>query len=407
MYDILKKRMDESEYAYIKRIVYGKLVDKTLSDIDFAELSESVFGEGNTYNSSEVRKRFYGIKKIIEVIDAEQINDITDDKKIKELDLKILELEKERKRIQTTKLELNKMLREKSREDDIVEQLRDIIPTINNPVFKPIQVSKRHKEYVLSFGDIHYDKFFESVNNSYSIEEVNRRFQVLMNEMINIIEEQNISKLTIVNCGDSLEGILRISALKTLRVGLLESVVQFSRFMAEWLNTLSQYVYIDYIHVPTANHTEIRMFNQKARETDENLERVIVNYIHDLLRTNERVNVRITTEDNKNYVDFNILEYNFIALHGDGIKNIKNSIKDLSMLHRKFYDYVIMGHYHSGMETTVFEGETNNMEVLVTPSIVGSDTYSDSLMVGSKSSAKLYVFEEGKGHTQSYNIILN
>ena len=407
MYDILKKRIDESEYAYIKRIVYGKLVDKTLSDIDYSELSEPIFGKGNTYNSSEVRKRFYGMKKLIEVIKQEQVNNITDEKKLKELDLKILELEKERKKIQTTKLELNKMLREKSRDEDIVEQLRDIIPTMDTPIFKPVRVSKRHKEYVLSFGDIHYDKFFESVNNSYSIEEVHRRFQVLMDEIINIIEEQNISKLTIVNCGDSLEGMLRISALKTLRVGLLESVVQFSRFMAEWLNTLSEYVYIDYIHVPTANHTEIRMFNQKARETDENLERVIVNYIHDLLRNNERIDVRITTEDNKNYVDFDVLGYNFIALHGDGIKNIKNSIKDLSMLHRKFYDYVIMGHYHSGMETTVFEGETNNMEVLVTPSIVGSDTYSDSLMVGSKSSAKLYVFEEGKGHTQSYNIILN
>ncbi|WP_297419617.1 hypothetical protein [Clostridium sp.] len=402
MEDLLKRKENETELDYHKRIT----LNKKEYDIDFVEWGDILLKEDNNYASENLRKAYYVFEKYFKRLDDRNIENITDEKILKEIELRKIELEKERKKIQTTKIEYNKMLREKSREELIIEELKSSIESVIPPTFSPIlKVNDRTKEYVLSFGDIHYDKFFESVNNSYSIEEVHRRFQVLLEEVIEIIYKENISKLTIVNCGDNLEGLLRASALKSLRVGMLESVVQFSRFMAEWLNELSKYVMIDYLHVPTANHGEVRLFNQKARQTDENLERVIVNYIHDLLKDNERINVPITTD--KNYVDFEILGYNFIALHGDGLKGIKNSLKDLSLLHRKFYDFVVMGHYHNGMETTVAEGETNNMEVLVIPSIVGSDPYSDSLMVGSKSSAKLFVFEENKGHTQSYNIILN
>ena len=38
----------------------GKLVDRTVDD-DYEELSERLFGEGNCFSSSEVRKRMYGM----------------------------------------------------------------------------------------------------------------------------------------------------------------------------------------------------------------------------------------------------------------------------------------------------------------------------------------------------------
>ena len=57
----------------IKRIVYGKLVDKTITT-SFEELSEQIFGEGNCYNESEVRKRMYGMKYLFELMDNENNN---------------------------------------------------------------------------------------------------------------------------------------------------------------------------------------------------------------------------------------------------------------------------------------------------------------------------------------------
>ena len=54
----------------MRDIVIGKLVDRTIDD-DYAELSERLFGEGNCFNSSEVRKRMYGMKAIIDAIERE------------------------------------------------------------------------------------------------------------------------------------------------------------------------------------------------------------------------------------------------------------------------------------------------------------------------------------------------
>lgn len=404
--ELFKKKEYESENEYIARM-YRDKIQYNLTNKEVAEVINLELG----YDKAESTYRSIAYP-FLEAYSLAYERGLSEGKGesngnslIEELEGKKRSIELERRKLQSVKVEYNKMLREQSRDELIIENIRDIIPTIEVPKFEQLQLPQYETEWLLSFGDIHYDKFFESINNKYSVEEIHRRFGLLLNKLIVEIKEKKISKLTITNLGDSLEGLLRISALTTMRIGLLESVVQFSRFMAEWLNELSKYVEIVYYHVPTANHSEIRLFNQKRGETDENLERIIVNYIHDLLRDNERVTIPIITD--KNYIPFNLNGYNFIALHGDSIKNIKNSLKDLSMLHKTFYDYVLMGHFHSGSEMAVFEGCDNNMEVLVCPSIVGSDSYSDSLFVGSKSSAKLYGFTKGEGHTDTKTFILN
>ena len=52
----LARKPNESALAYHKRIVYGKLVDKTLADVDYTELSELVYGQ--SYSSDVARRMF-------------------------------------------------------------------------------------------------------------------------------------------------------------------------------------------------------------------------------------------------------------------------------------------------------------------------------------------------------------
>lgn len=55
-------------YEDIRNIVNNKLIDKTETR-SYEELSELLFGEGNCFNESEVRKRMYGMKRLIEIIE--------------------------------------------------------------------------------------------------------------------------------------------------------------------------------------------------------------------------------------------------------------------------------------------------------------------------------------------------
>ena len=119
-------------YNKIKSIVYGKLIDKT-EDRDYTELSEELFGEGNCFNSSEVRKRMYGMKRLIEVIESETVEKITgNDDLVREIEEKTLELQKERYKLADTKREINKKIREAARRELISEEVVQAIEKVNS-----------------------------------------------------------------------------------------------------------------------------------------------------------------------------------------------------------------------------------------------------------------------------------
>ena len=180
-----------------------------------------------------------------------------------------------------------------------------------------------------------------------------------------------------------------------------------SRYALSTVYELSIYTKIEYYHAPSANHTQIRPLGTKASEiADEDLEYLIGNYIKDLCSGNERISVHLA-EEGKQYIEISVIGIEIIAMHGHQLKNVENSIRDLSMLRRSFIDYLILGHFHSGKEIPSFEGCCNDTEILVSPSFVGSDPYSDSLMKGSKAAVKIYGFDSTYGHTETYKFILN
>ena len=122
-----------------------------------------------------------------------------------------------------------------------------------------------------------------------------------------------------------------------------------------------------------------------------------------MLTLNDRIEVVLSE---KEYAMFEMVGQTIMFTHGHNIKNIKNTIKDFSILTRKFIDICFLGHYHAGMSLNV--GELNgNTQIVVSPSFIGSDPYSDSLLVGSKGMCELHKIEPWCGITETYKIILN
>lgn len=229
---------------------------------------------------------------------------------------------------------------------------------------------------------------------------------LILKETVEYIQKNNITHLHIINGADSVEGMtLRVSQLQTLQSGFTDQVIKFSKFYAKWLRELSKYVYITIHHVTSSNHTEMRPHGSSRGEFPaEDLEKIIGTYIQDVLENNERIDVKIYDDG---FVDFKLLDYNIGSLHGHQLKNKKSSVKDLSNLRRKFYDYIFIAHFHHEGNFTVAETDENNVEVIQIPSVMGSDPYSDTLLVGSKASALITTFTKGKGRTDFHTIILN
>lgn len=360
---------------------------------------------GNTYDESVYRKKYQAFNSIMNAnqekfVDTQsQLDDIETQKEI---------LRKERIKLQTVNIERNRIDRQEARRELWYEQIGQYIKTLEAPKLEDIKIRKTNVKYIQSLADIHYGANFKSANNEYSREIVKERFEILKSKTIEFIKDKGLDTLYVIDLGDEIQGILRSNDLNVNDTTVVKCVVEVSRLISEYLNDLSAYCNIKFYDIVYANHTQTRYLGTKANEMMyEDLGYVIGNYIKDILSNNKRIEVVLPNEGDL-YLDIDdIFGYNIVALHGHQIKNIDNILKDLTMQRRKLYDYALLGHYHSNATINCGESYCNDCEVLIAPSICGSDPYSDSIFKGSKSASVIWGFDEVFGHTETYKIVLN
>lgn len=378
------------------------------NDLDWAEIQAKY---NITCNPDTIRKAsstIFGGQFRTEYLKNQIYTNPEEFSKEKELDKKIADMRKERIKLQTANIERGRIDRNESRQELYYEYVGRTCSSLSLPEFQPLyNESENSLEYIITLADFHYGAKFISENNEYSPEIAKERLELLTGYIINFIQKHHTKRIIIVSLGDMLQGILRINDLKINDSTVVKATVEISRLIALFLRELSIYANIEYYHTPSANHTQIRPLGTKSSEiADEDLEYLIGNYIKDLCSGNERISVNLA-EEGKQYIEIPIMGNEVIAMHGHQLKNIENSIRDLSMMRRSFIDYLLLGHFHSGKEIPSFEGCCSDTEILISPSFVGSDPYSDSIMKGSKAAVKIYGFDSTYGHTETYKFILN
>lgn len=340
------------------------------------------------FSGDYMRKLAYGYKRLIE---SGYLTETPDEQLIK--------LQKERIKLSTAKSLVNRQLREISRAELLYEQVRGKIQTLDTPIFNCYPICKEGISHILHISDIHYGSAFKVEGNEYSIEICNKRMEKLLSETIELIKEKNIKKLYVLNTGDSIQGMLRMSDIKKNEIPVVESVVGFSKMMATWLNELSRYCYVEYNHVSSANHSEPRFIGTSSGDMpEEDFEKIIINYIKDVLVNNPRV--KVNNDISRPYLELEIEGYNIIAHHGHGLKNLDNAIRDLTMVNKKFYNFLITGHMHH----LEIKETDDGCKVLMASSFVGVCPYSKKILKTSSPSANIYTIEKDRGLT-NINII--
>ena len=341
------------------------------------------------FNGDYMRKLAYGYKRLIE---SGYLADDTPDEKL-------IKLKKERIKLSTARALVNKQLSEISRSELLYEQIRDKIKVLKNPTFKYIPVEKNNRSHVLHLTDIHYGSAFKVEGNEYNISICNQRMNKLLSETIEFIKKEKTDKIYVINTGDSIQGMLRMSDIKRNEIPVVESVVGFSKMMASWLNELSAYCEVEYLHVPSANHSEPRFIGTSSGDMpEEDFEKIIINYINDVLINNKRINVH--SDISKPFIELEIEGYNVIAHHGHGLRNLDTAIRELTMVNKKFYNFLITGHMHH----LEIKETDDGCKVLMASSFVGVCPYSKKIMRTSSPSANIYTIEKNKG-LRTVNII--
>lgn len=395
--DIEYKRLDdETEDDYILRVC-GLKEDKQLFWDEVARIINKELDLN--YTESRYRKLYSAYKKGKEEVEKEVIEFSPEEVEVREKYANSCD-----------KIAYSRLMRQDARFERFYRLVGKQISQLPPPQFlnenKINSYINNDKEHVLCFADLHIGAKFTSINNSYSMQEAQNRFEKALAYCRDYVSKNNVRKLTVLSLGDEIQGMLRISDLRLNEKCVVDAFVFAERLIANFLNELSKYCYIDYKMVVYSNHNQNRYLGTKASElAGEDMGKILYGYLTDVLALNDRVTVYANEE--ADYTEFKIFDFNFIMLHGHQISNIQNAIKDLSNTHHKFYDYVILGHTHSLKEYPGGEGEHYNMEVLVAPSVCGSDPYADKLQVGSKAGMVIFEFDKKYGYTDKHNIILN
>ena len=404
--NLLNKLPEETEEQYLWRMghyIGDGLVGswKEIGDIVNSQLCDD---ENKWKDCDTFRRQISTAKRYYDNVFSKMGNDKEYDPDIQK---QLETLRKERIKIQTLNVERNRIDREQARRELFYEQVHTLAQTIPVPEFNALQIKENIEEtYVLCLADIHAGAKFKSLTNEYSLEIMQDRFDLLSVDVINFIERHGVKKLIVLGLGDTVQGLIHTNDLKINDSSMVVAVVTVAKTIAMFLTKLSQYANIDYVHVGSSNHSQLRLLGTKPNELmDEDVEYVIAHYIKDLCSNNLRIHVR-APEAGEWFTKLNIEGYNVIAMHGHQIKNFETILKDLSAKTNEIVDYLIVGHCHTGKEISGYEGVCHDTEVLMCPSFVGCDPYADTIFKGSKPAIKIFGFDELYGHNESYKIIL-
>ena len=315
----------------------------------------------------------------------------------------------EKIKAQTEKLELNRWLRCQARDELLYEKIVESISQLQplDKIAKLPQTCNTDKEYILFFGDAHFGVEFEILDvhgnsiNAYSPQIFEDRMSLLFNKIIDIIHKNNISKLYIVDLGDNIDGILRLSSqLMKLRYGVVESTIKYAEYISNWLNELSKYVFVNYHMVLDSNHTQLRICGApKNAFPEENMSRIIQAFVKERLKDNDNVCVVQNPSGN---AFINVCGYNVLAVHGE-VKDMRKALDEYSHIYDTKISYLVAGHYHSSRSEEI----AADCAVYNIPSIIGADSYAISLRKKSNAGAVLMEFQRDYGRTCEYNIKLS
>lgn len=401
----VERNPQESELDFHKRIIYGKLVDKTLSDYDYSELAPMVYGQ--EYSTDVARRMFYGSCKTLQLIDEQREKGVVDRRLVDELADKKMQIELERQKLRTEKMEYNRYLREDARDEMFMEEvLRAIRENMKEQVpIKSIPIEHREREGMLCIADCHFGKEFklygvlDEVLNEYSPEVFYQRMETLLSYVVDTVEREGLEILHVYNLGDSVDGFLRHSQAFSLRYGVIDSAILFGNYMGDWLRELSKHVNVVYGQTD-GNHDELRLIDgRKGAHLNESAGKVVLNCIK--LKNEDNPNFQVVENKTGMIYDY-ICDFSILGIHGE-VKDMQHAINEFEMIYSVPISYLVAGHKHEES----FSNCGVRKGVIRSGSIIGIDDYSMTIRKSSDACASLTLFERGFGKTIQYTYVLN
>lgn len=400
MTDCLIKRKDETPLAHHRRLVYGKLIDKTLSDCDYSELAEALYGQA--YSSDVARRMLYGSRRTLELLDdaACYDGDIRED-----INAQVMEMRKERQRLFDQRRELYKLMSFEGRMEHVCESLVSAANNLENSVgvmFNAAYVEPQYltnNEAVLVFSDWHYGMKTSNVFNQYDTGVCVNRVQNTVNAAIQRIQLHRCRMLHVVVLGDLMHGAVHVGARVASDELACDQLMQVSEILAQAIMKLGQYCEETRVYMTYGNHARTVQNKHDSIHRD-NIERIVPWWLEQRFQNHE--NIKIMPASETEFLFIRACGHDICATHGD-LDGVKGSPRLLATLFQKQYgrdiEYIILGDKHH-RESFHELGVT----ATICGSLCGTDDYANDKRLYSNPEQLLLIVDPERGVDAEYRI---
>lgn len=353
----------------MRDIVIGKLVDHTIDD-DYEELSERLFGDGNCFNASEVRKRMYGMKAIIEAIERDGEAEIQDEDMISLLDSKRIELQKERQKFFDQRNAYNKLLRERSRQEELNEILVDAVRSGNLPSLQYVRsdIPCSDNDLLVSLNDIHYGANIQNYWNTYNSDVCRDMMCKYLDRIISIGETHRSENCIVWANGDEISGNIHQSIAVTNKENVIEQIKGVSELIAEFLAELSKH-FRQVVFVSVAgNHSRIEPNKDRAL-VSERLDDLVEWYLSARLQNFENIVIGGGEKIDHTIYLIDVRGKTYCGVHGD-FDGSPGKVQSLQAMAGRPVYAVLSGHLHHNKTD-----EVQGVKTVMAGSFLGMDDY--------------------------------
>lgn len=368
---MLARQQGETDLQYHRRLVYGKLVDKTLSDVDYTELAEAIYGQ--PYAPDVARRMAYGSRRTLDLIAKEglapaQVNDIDD---------RIAELKIERQKLIDQRTAFNKSIREVARQQELTEIIESAVNNGALPKLEPkeriIYASDGTRDLLVSLNDLHFGAVVDNKWRKYNPDICRQMLIEYAEKVERIAVETGAINCYVWNAGDSISGSIHKSIQVTNKENVIKQTCGVSELIAEFLTSISPlFETVSYVSV-AGNHSRIEA-NKKDALISERLDNITGWYLDARMRdvANVRIMNEATIDDTMFLLDIRGKKY--CGVHGDFDTSI-SSVQSLKSMCERIGECdelyaVLSGHLHHNKIDSV-----NGVKSIMAGSFLGMDDY--------------------------------
>lgn len=328
------------------------------SDKDMLGLSNQAIADllnkeyGTEYDESKFRKEYQAYTRVWKDMFEEKHKSTLPDEIVTELDMKLLEFDKEKIKFQDQKRMMRNKLRELSRLENLIDYAKECIDTIE-PVNLP--VSKRDnngfKEAMVIISDAHIGMEINSPFNVYNKDIALQRLITLKQKTLDKVSKESIDKLYVVSNGDSIEGVINVSARIEQEMNVIEQLTTYTSYLQGFIQDfLDMGIEVELL-VVAGNHSRLFSNKHESIGTGENFERLIKVILDKTFIKYPNYSCR---EDENGIIISKIGNEVVATCHGD-LERGSNPISKLKDLTGEDISLLVTGHVH-----TMFTKEYGN-----------------------------------------------